>query len=153
WLYVGRVLVRAITGLGGAMRTLAAGDLSATVPGTDRPDELGEMARSVVVFKESMERAESLATAQRAEAEDKERRRVAVEALVGDFAGTMDQVASSVSHSASAMKTNSEALTSSAEQTSTRSAEIATTGEQTSSNVQTAAAAAEELHASIEEIG
>ncbi len=35
------------------MRTLAGGDFSAVVAGTDRKDEVGLMARSVEVFKEN----------------------------------------------------------------------------------------------------
>lgn len=42
-----------ITALTGAMRTLAAGDLSAKIDGATRKDEIGDMARAVEVFREA----------------------------------------------------------------------------------------------------
>jgi methyl-accepting chemotaxis protein len=49
-----RAITRPITALTQAMRQLAAGDLSADVPGLGRDDEVGSMAAAVVVFKDSM---------------------------------------------------------------------------------------------------
>ena len=42
-----------ITALTGAMRTLAAGDLSVKIDGASRNDEIGDMARAVEVFREA----------------------------------------------------------------------------------------------------
>ncbi|MGF9564293.1 HAMP domain-containing methyl-accepting chemotaxis protein [Neorhizobium sp. JUb45] len=42
-----------ITALTGAMRKLAAGDLSVTIAGSNRKDEIGDMARAVEVFREA----------------------------------------------------------------------------------------------------
>ncbi|MGE7371405.1 methyl-accepting chemotaxis protein [Neorhizobium sp. NPDC001467] len=42
-----------ITALTGAMRKLAAGDLSVTIAGAARKDEIGDMARAVEVFREA----------------------------------------------------------------------------------------------------
>ena len=56
-----------------AMRRLADGDTAAEVPGLDRQDETGEMARAVLVFKENAlarERLEAETEAQRQAAED-----------------------------------------------------------------------------------
>ncbi|WP_242218389.1 methyl-accepting chemotaxis protein [Shinella zoogloeoides] len=44
-------LARPIRGLADTMETLANGDLTATIDGTDRRDEVGVMARAVEIFK------------------------------------------------------------------------------------------------------
>jgi methyl-accepting chemotaxis protein len=48
-----RSIARPITGLTQTMRELAAGHNDVTVPGADRVDELGDMARTVGVFRDS----------------------------------------------------------------------------------------------------
>ncbi|MFD1189099.1 HAMP domain-containing methyl-accepting chemotaxis protein [Phenylobacterium conjunctum] len=56
-----------------AMRRLAEGDTAAEIPGQDRQDETGEMARAVLVFKENAlerERLEAETETQRRAAED-----------------------------------------------------------------------------------
>ncbi len=52
WIYVGRNIVGRITALGGSMRAIAAGDLSAPVP-TGGNDEIAEMAQALLVFRDT----------------------------------------------------------------------------------------------------
>ena len=51
------------------MRRLAAGDTAARIPGTRARDEIGAMARTVIVFRDTMLERERLAGEQRAEAQ------------------------------------------------------------------------------------
>jgi methyl-accepting chemotaxis protein len=53
FFYVQRSLVRRLCAVGGAMRTLAAGDVGLDVPAVADRDEIGEMARAVVVFRDA----------------------------------------------------------------------------------------------------
>ena len=50
WISVAKIS-RPLEALGRAMRTLADGDLAASVPGQERLDEIGAMAKTVQVFK------------------------------------------------------------------------------------------------------
>ena len=59
WL-INRDIAGALGGLKPVMEHLAQGDLEVTVPGTDRGDELGTMARTVQVFKDNAVRASRL---------------------------------------------------------------------------------------------
>jgi len=52
WL-LSRMIATPVNGLTGAMGRLAAGDNSVEVPAVARGDEIGEMARAVLVFKEA----------------------------------------------------------------------------------------------------
>jgi methyl-accepting chemotaxis protein len=52
WLLHGLV-IRPVTDMTAAMQRLAAGDLSAVIPGEDRTDQIGSMAEAVAVFKKN----------------------------------------------------------------------------------------------------
>jgi two-component system, OmpR family, sensor kinase len=52
-IYITRSVSRPLLGLARGMRDLAAHDLDVTIAGTGRDDEIGEMARSVVVFRDN----------------------------------------------------------------------------------------------------
>ncbi|NNM71304.1 HAMP domain-containing protein [Enterovirga sp. DB1703] len=52
-LLVGRSITLPVKRLVDAMRRLASGDHEAAVPGTERRDEIGEMSRAVLTFKEA----------------------------------------------------------------------------------------------------
>lgn len=71
-----RSLGNAIGRLTGTMSRLAAGDLSASIDGEDRPDEIGAMARAVQVFKNNALKTKELerqAEAQRNMTEEQRR--------------------------------------------------------------------------------
>jgi two-component system, OmpR family, sensor kinase len=50
-LYVGRSISNPLLHLAGSMHRLAANDTDIVITGTERPDEIGEMARAAVVFR------------------------------------------------------------------------------------------------------
>ena len=50
---VGRSVVKPLSRLKARMRALGEGDLDAAIDGADRGDEIGEMARAVLVFKDA----------------------------------------------------------------------------------------------------
>ncbi|MGL3606135.1 methyl-accepting chemotaxis protein McpU [Rhizobium sp. G187] len=49
-----RLVVRPVTDMTGVMGKLAGGDVSATIPGTERTDEIGQMAAAVAVFRDNI---------------------------------------------------------------------------------------------------
>src|SRR4051812_30658497 len=51
--WIGRSISRPVTSITSVMDKLAAGNLDIAVPGADRGDELGAMAKSVLVFRDS----------------------------------------------------------------------------------------------------
>jgi methyl-accepting chemotaxis protein len=76
-LIASRGITQPLSRLQGSMSTLAAGDLTVSVDGQDRRDEVGGMAKSVQVFKANGLRAKELEaeTARLAATADAERRR------------------------------------------------------------------------------
>ena len=136
----------------GVMRKLADGDRSVNVQGTDRGDEIGEMARATMVFKENAIEAERLreenATRERQAAEEK---RADMNRLADEFAASVGGIVQAVSAAATEMQATAESMTGLAESTSEQSTAVAAS-EEAAANVQTVAAAAEELSASVQEI-
>ncbi|WP_448207058.1 methyl-accepting chemotaxis protein [Azospirillum sp. sgz302134] len=148
-----RSIVRPLTAMTEAMRRLAEGDDATPVPATGRGDELGLMAKAVLVFKDGMIAARQAAERERAEQEARARRARAIEDLTGRFDREAGAALGSVSSAAVQMKATASQLAATAEQTSRQSVTVATASEQASANVQTVATATEELAASVQEIG
>ncbi len=151
------LLARAVGGLLGgmtqAMCRLAQGDLSVEIPGLGRHDEIGEMAEAVKVFKDGMGRAESLAAAQKAEYDQRERRSRIVADLTARFDAAVSDLLGNVAGAADQMQRTAQSMSANAQQTNRQAVAVAAATEQATANVETVAAAAEELSASISEIG
>lgn len=149
---VGNGMSGPITALTGAMSALAAKNLAVAVPGIDRADELGAMAKAVQVFKDNMRIADERAAAEIAEARAKEERGRRLEGLVRGFESQIGTVTRSLSEAARGFETTATAMAGSADQTKREASTVAAAAGQASSNVQTVASATEELSASIREI-
>ena len=52
--FIARSISRPVNTLTSAMSQLATGDLSTEVPATERHDEIGKMAKALMVFKEAL---------------------------------------------------------------------------------------------------
>jgi len=135
------------------MRTLASGDYGVDIPGTARKDEIGQMAHSLTIFKDSLiegERARRESGEQRHAAEA-ERRKMVVR-IADQFQATIGGIVDHVSTASTELQASAATLTGAAETTQRLSSDVANASEQASMNVQTVASAAEELTASVREI-
>ncbi|MEZ5669339.1 MAG: methyl-accepting chemotaxis protein [Alphaproteobacteria bacterium] len=151
WL-TARSIVTPVRSLTGCMAKLSEGDFSAAVPGGERHDEVGDMARTTLVFKENMIRARDLQAAQAQEQEARVARGQRIESLNAGFEKQVEVVLNTVASASTQMNTTASDLAATAEQTSAQATTVAAASEQASANVQTVAAATEELTASIREI-
>jgi methyl-accepting chemotaxis protein len=153
-LYIARSgIVAPINGVNGAMQGLSNGQLDITIPGIDRGDEVGMMAKTLQVFRDKLADGERLRSSQQAEQERQLQRGQQVEAAVARFEKAIAGVVSTVSNSATELQSTAQSMTATAEETSRQSTAVAAASAQTTQNVQTVASATEELSASIREIG
>lgn len=146
-------ITRPLSKMTDAMDRLAKGDLSITIPGSERKDELRAISDALSVFKvnaEDMRRMEREREDLRVQGET-ERRRTMNEFAAG-FEQTVSGVVQALSQSAGMLGKDAQEMSSDAALTTAKSSAVASASEQASSNVQTVAAAAEELSASIAEI-
>jgi methyl-accepting chemotaxis protein len=147
------LVVRPLGGITGSLQRLAAGDLGVDVPGADRKDEVGALAKSLQVFKENARQAKRLAAEQeelkvRAAAEQK----AAMNKMADAFEASVGGIVGTVASASTEMQGAAQSLTATAEEASRQATAVAAAATQASANVQTVATAAEELSASIAEI-
>ncbi|HYH19423.1 MAG TPA: methyl-accepting chemotaxis protein [Azospirillum sp.] len=150
---IGRV-TRPLNATAVLMERLATGDLGIEVTGADRRDEVGSLARSLLVFKDNgleMRRLQAEQEQQKRQAED-ERRRI-LHALAAQFESEVKGVVQSVMAAASQLQSSARSMSTIAEETTRQATTVAAATEQASANVQTVAAASDQLRGSIGEIG
>ncbi len=153
WIAFSRIL-RPLAALTGAMGELANGNFSVVLPGLDRKDEMGDMARAVETFKVKAEQKA------RDEAEAKmkqdqiaaEQRKADMHRLADSFEAAVGEVIQTVSSAANQLEGSATALTRTAEQTHQLSSAVAAASEEATVNVQSVASASEEMAASVNEI-
>jgi methyl-accepting chemotaxis protein len=152
---LGRSITKPLGVITGAMQRLAEGDKTISVVDyTDRGDEVGALAKSLAVFRETAQRFETMEEERRtAEAKVAQERRAATLGLADDFEHRVKAVVDVVSAASEDMRGMADRLQTTAEETRRRSTVVAGAAEEASANVQTVAAASEELSASISEIG
>ena len=181
WVVVARI-VGPVNALSGTMMTLSEGKLDVDVPNAERVDEIGDMARSVQIFKENAverlrleeeqrtneenerlrkeQEAEERRTQQeerrieqeKQEKQAREERRQAMLDLADQFETSVMAVVEGVARSAAEMESSARGMSVTADQTTKQSEVVSNASQQASSNAQMVASAAEELSASVREI-
>jgi methyl-accepting chemotaxis protein len=152
WL-ITRSVVRPLSGLKQRMASLSVGELDAPVVYADRGDEIGEMARTVQVFKDAMMETNRLRQ-QQAETEQQqaERRRSDMNRLADQFEREVGEIINLVSAAAGQLESSSTTLSQTAVRVEQVSARASSASNEASTNVHSVAAASEELASSVEEI-
>ncbi|MBC7950418.1 MAG: cache domain-containing protein [Rhodospirillaceae bacterium] len=144
-LVVARRITRPLASLSGAMGALAEHQLQIDVPFTTRRDELGQMARTVEVFKLGLIRAEELAEQQRQGEFVKDNRARVVDNLLKSFNEEVTEALQIMASAATELEATSETMSATAHQASSQATAVASAIEETSVNMHTAAASAEQL--------
>ena len=156
-IMLGFIIIRSITkpmtDLIAQMRAMGEGDLQQAVKGQDRRDEIGQMARTLEIFRKGLSETATIRAEQR-EAEERasQARRNERLAMADSFEQTMGTLAEAFISSSQQVQTAARDLSSTAEETARQANTVASAAETSSTNVQTVASAAEEMAASISEI-
>lgn len=152
-LWVSRkAIVAPLTRLGGTMQRLADGDLSTSIDGSTRKDEVGDMARTVEIFKTNAIAQRRMEEKEKTELLARETRTRQIEHLTQSFETAVATMLDSMTGATHQLETTAAAMNSNAEQTASQASHVGDATNQASSNVQAVASAAEELSASISEI-
>jgi methyl-accepting chemotaxis protein len=152
-MFVSRDIAGTLTRLRDAMTQLAEGKTNAVVPGTDRRDEIGCMAKAVAVFKENASRVAQLQQEQQAERQRAaEEKRRALSALANRFDSQVGGVVNTVASAGIDMNAAARKVSSTAQATAEQVGAAVGEAEQATTNVQGIAAAVEEMVATSAEI-
>lgn len=152
WFYVNMTLLKRISAMARTMSALAEGNSDVNLGFSPGNDEIGDMARSVDVFRQNAIERARLESETADERRMKEKRSAAVESLIQAFEEASADAIGQVSAAATQMEAAARTMSSTAAATTGKSAAVAHASEGASQNVQTVAAAAEEMVSSIGEI-
>jgi methyl-accepting chemotaxis protein len=147
-----RSIVPPLQSMTNVMGKLAGGELTIDIPATTRRDEVGQIAKAVLVFKDNMIKARDAATREAAEQKEREVRARTIDGLTRDFDSDVSMVVKTVASATTEMQATASSMTATAEETSRQATAVAAAAEEASTNVQTVASASEELSSSISEI-
>lgn len=165
--YVKLTVSGSLRSMAGQMTRLASGEKGVAISGTERRDEIGEMARALEVFHRAGVRLERLSRerAERAHAEldqqtrmqvQQEEARIERENMLRDvadqFERTVGEVVTGVVAASSQLQSTSKLMASTAEDTSRRTGEVADAMEEANLGATAAASASDEFAMSIGEI-
>ncbi len=149
---IGRSITRPLHGLVDVMKRLAAGDTAARIPATRARDEIGDMARTVIVFRDNIIERENLSRTQAQTSAAQIDRSNSIAMTIAQFHQSVGRALGRLRAASLKLEMSSTDLNKSADTVSSE----AHTAEQrvsvASENVAAAASSVEELAASIGEI-
>jgi methyl-accepting chemotaxis protein len=153
-ILIGRSITKPLGGLSQGVRRLGDGELDLVLPGLQRSDEIGDMARAVESCKlKAQERAaaEAAAQAEQERLAAAQRKRDMI-TLADKFEGAVGEIVQTVSSASTELEASATTLTSTAERAQQFTTLVAAASEEASTNVQSVASATEEMASSVNEI-
>ena len=151
WL-IGRSITRPLNGLALVMKRLADGDTTARIPATRARDQIGEMARTVIVFRDSMIEREHLAQTQAEASRAREQRSDVIASTIAQFKHSVENALGKLRSASMKLEMSSADLNKVADTVSSETDTAKSRVTAASENVTAAASSIEELAASIGEI-
>ena len=148
-----RIVTGPLSNLGNDMTALADGNTEFEISALSRRDEIGEMAKSVDVFRTNAIAKKKMEAEQQAAFERREERMRQLEGHIENFDGLIAKIIDAVSHSAGEMQTTARGLVQAADLASKSATTVAAASEQATVNVRTVSEAADHLSESISAIG
>ncbi len=135
-----------------AMLKIADGEMGTQVPCLDLKDELGDMARTLEIFKETSIEAEKMSEEKKWEDQARLARQAKVDEQIRRFQSTVGGLLREVSDAADVMNKMAGSLIRSTDSSCEKASAAASLTQEVTMNVSTVAAAAEELSSAINEI-
>ncbi|MCX8505442.1 MAG: methyl-accepting chemotaxis protein [Alphaproteobacteria bacterium] len=152
WALVNSQVIKPLGALTHLMGSLGNESVRSEIPHKDRHDEIGDVARAIETFRDSIFETQKLEH-EKAEAQTANIEKQAILArTTSSFVVEIESIVSSLVQSSSKVKESAQDLTKTAEETTNLSNKVSSTSEQTSNYVSTVATGAEELTFSIQEI-
>ena len=146
-------IARPIRTLANSMGKLAAGDYQVAVDGAERGDEVGDVAKTAVSFRENgLARIRVEQEQKEAEAIAARQRKAEMIKLADGFDAAIGEIVGTVSAASTELEASAVTLTSTAARSQELATTVASASEEASTNVQSVASATEELSSSVTEI-
>jgi len=150
--WIARGITRPVVQLTSSIAKLANRELDIAIPGVQRRDELGVMARAVEIFRQNAIAADALVAAQTADRTAKERRQIAMDRHTQDFGTSIVGVMGGLTTSADGMRKAAGSMADAASSVRTGANTTAEGAAHSSHQLTSVAAAIEEMTSSVAEI-
>ncbi|GGE33409.1 methyl-accepting chemotaxis protein [Agaricicola taiwanensis] len=135
------------------LQRLANGELNVDVTGTERKDEVGDVARTALTFKQNgLDKIRLQQEQEESKRLSEEQRKKEMMKMADDFENAVGAIVQTVASASHELETAASTLTQTADRTQQLSVLVASSSEEASSNVQSVASASEELATSVQEI-
>jgi methyl-accepting chemotaxis protein len=152
WL-IARDVLGGLTRQQSRMQQIATGSLDQAVEETDRGDEIGRMAETLEMLRQTAMTARSLEAEQAELKRQGEReKRDALIALANRFDSSVGQLVGLMASGSTELEATAQSMTGTAERTNQQATVVSSAATEAATRVQTVASAAEELSSSIGEI-
>ncbi|MFD2184114.1 methyl-accepting chemotaxis protein [Rhodoplanes azumiensis] len=136
-----------------SLQTLAKDDFSIEIAGTERGDEVGDIAKAALVFKQNgLDKQRMQREQQEAEKRAVAERKAEMQKLADTFEAAVGEIIETVSSASTELEAAAGTLTRTAETTQSLATRVASASEQASTNVQSVASATNEMASSVHEI-
>ncbi len=147
-------VIRPIRRTTDAMSSISKGNLNTEIPYGSVQNEVGDMARTLAVFRDGLREAETLrASAEEQKAAAEAERSASMLKLADDFEKSVGGIVTLVSSAATEMQAAASQLSATAQEALAQSVAVSAAAEEAGANVTSVAASTEELGASVGEIG
>jgi methyl-accepting chemotaxis protein len=151
WL-IGRSITGPLNGLAAAMKRLASGETAVRIPATQARDEVGEMARTVIVFRDSIIERQRLAAQQAEVSRGQQMRSNTIATTIEQFKRSVQSALGKLRGASTQLESSSADLNKVADTVSDEASSAEQRANAASQNITTAASSVEEMAASIAEI-
>jgi methyl-accepting chemotaxis protein len=147
-------IARPMTRLNDALAEMAHGRLDIRIPGANRGDEIGDLAKTVTVIRANAEEKARTDAAAKTELDTvaAQQRKSDMQRLAQQFETAVGEIVDTVSSASSQLESSAGTLTQAAKRSQGLATAVASASEEASTNVQSVASATEEMASSVNEI-
>ncbi|MFL9825089.1 methyl-accepting chemotaxis protein, partial [Rhodoplanes sp. SY1] len=136
-----------------SLQTLAKDDYSIEIAGADRGDEVGDIAKAALIFKQNgLDKQRMVREQKEAEQRAIADRKADMQKMANNFEAAVGEIINTVSSASTELEAAAGTLTRTAETTQGLATRVAAASETASSNVQSVASATNEMSSSVHEI-
>ena len=146
-------IIAPINRLVASLQSMTGGDLTVSVPGTERGDEIGKLCSVAQMFKETLLENDRLEQEKRQKTKElAARRRQEMHELANSFEESVGSIVSEVRTASDQLMVSASSMSAIAEETNNQSVTVSGASHEASTNVKTVANSAEELSATISSV-
>jgi methyl-accepting chemotaxis protein len=149
---IARQIVNPLAEIARVTEAVAGGDTTASIPHSERRDEIGALARAIGIFQSAMSHNAELNRTVREDADSRARRQEQVSGEIARFSAEIEAALAELGRISDQMLAASGQLAGAADHAAAKTESAATASAEASSNVRDIASAADELSASVNEI-